>query len=177
MSRDGSCLCGAVRYRVDGPLREILGCHCVECRRWAGHAWTATAARAADLEIAGSADLHWVPSPRSEHGAERGFCVRCGASLFWRVPGWDRVSIAAGTLDEPSYYQYVDSDIDPTRVYFYYVESISLKGVREKFTPVIRAPAKRPAAGASPAAGPSPAPASPSPSAAPASPSPSPGGR
>ena len=93
----------------------------------------------------------------------------------------------AGTLDEPSYYQYVDSTIDPTRPYFYYVESISLKGVREKFTPVIKAPAKRPAPGASPAAtspapGASPAPASPAPAASPvaspappASPSPPPG--
>jgi len=75
----------------------------------------------------------------------------------------------AGTLDEPRYYQYVDTDIDPTRGYFYYVESISLKGVREKFTPVIKAPPKRPLAGASPAAG-SASPASPSP----ASPSPAP---
>ena len=102
MSRGGGCLCGAVRYTVDGLLREVLVCHCVECRRWAGHAWTATAARTTDLEIGDTTDLRWLPSPRSEHGAERGFCVRCGASLFWRVPGWDRVSISAGTLDEPS---------------------------------------------------------------------------
>jgi hypothetical protein len=57
----------------------------------------------------------------------------------------------AGTLDEPRFYQYVDTDIDPTKGYFYYVESISLKGVREKFTPVIKAKAKRPLPGASPA--------------------------
>jgi hypothetical protein len=93
---------------------------------------------------------------------------------------WVRINAkpiaGAGTLDEPSYYQYVDADIDPTRPYFYYVESISLKGVREKFTPVIKAPPKRPAQGAA-AASPSPAaPAAPSPaaSAPPASPSPSP---
>jgi hypothetical protein len=66
----------------------------------------------------------------------------------------------AGTLDEPRFYQYVDTDIDPTKGYFYYVESISLKGVREKFTPVIKAKPKRPLPGASPA----PASASPAPS-------------
>ena len=75
----------------------------------------------------------------------------------------------AGTLDEPRYYQYVDTDIDPTRGYFYYVESISLKGVREKFTPVIKAAPKRPLPGASPA---SPAPAPP-PSPSSTAPSPS----
>jgi hypothetical protein len=81
---------------------------------------------------------------------------------------WVRINAkpipGAGTLDEPSYYQYVDTDIDPTRGYFYYVESISLKGVREKFTPVIKAKPKRPLPGASPSE------ASPAPPASPAAP-------
>jgi hypothetical protein len=102
MKREGGCLCGAVRYAVDGPLREILVCHCVECRRWAGHAWAATAARNQDLEIRDAGDLRWFASPRSEHGADRGICSRCGASLFWRVSDWTRTSIGAGTLDDPS---------------------------------------------------------------------------
>ena len=98
--RTGGCVCGAVRYEVRGPLRQILVCHCVECRRWAGRAWTATAARLDDLVIEG--DVVWFRSPRSEYGADRGICSRCGASLFWRGPGLDRISIGAGTLDDPS---------------------------------------------------------------------------
>jgi hypothetical protein len=82
----------------------------------------------------------------------------------------------AGTLDEPSFYQYLDSDIDPTKGYFYYVESISLKGVREKFTPVIKAGPKRPLAGASPTSA-SPAPAPSATAHPPVLPSPSPPGR
>lgn len=50
----------------------------------------------------------------------------------------------AGTIDEPQEYVFVDSEIDPTKDYYYYIESISLGGVREKFSPVIRSPAKRP---------------------------------
>lgn len=95
-------MCGAVRYAVTGPLREILVCHCVECRRWAGRAWAATAVPVADLAVADSGDLRWLPSPRSDHGAERGFCGCCGSSLFWRVPGGERVSVSAGTLDDPA---------------------------------------------------------------------------
>ena len=72
MSAQGGCLCGAVRYTVDGPLREILVCHCLECRRWAGRAWTATAARVADFDIVDPDAVRWIPSPDSEHGAERG---------------------------------------------------------------------------------------------------------
>lgn len=48
----------------------------------------------------------------------------------------------AGTVDEPRAYVYVDATIEPGKAYWYYVESISLAGVREKFTPVFRSKAK-----------------------------------
>jgi len=51
----------------------------------------------------------------------------------------------AGTTDEPQMYVFVDEEIDPSRDYFYYIESISLGGVRETFSPIIKASAKRPA--------------------------------
>lgn len=50
----------------------------------------------------------------------------------------------AGTTDEPSYYLFVDTTNDPHKVYYYYVESISMSNVREHFTPVFRARAKLP---------------------------------
>ncbi len=52
----------------------------------------------------------------------------------------------AGTTDEPQKYVYVDDAIDPTRGYFYYIESISIDSVREKFSPVIAIGPKQPAA-------------------------------
>jgi len=52
----------------------------------------------------------------------------------------------AGTSDESHSYAFVDDTIDPAKEYFYYVESISIDGVREKFTPVNRAKAKIPPA-------------------------------
>ena len=39
----GGCLCGAVRFSVAGPLRDVLICHCAECRRWTGAPGTFTA--------------------------------------------------------------------------------------------------------------------------------------
>ena len=49
----------------------------------------------------------------------------------------------AGTSDETHKYEYRDDTIDPCKEYWYYVESISTKGSREKFTPTFRAPPKR----------------------------------
>lgn len=97
----GSCLCGKVRFQVRGPLRDVLICHCRECRRWSGHAFAATAARRVDLVIEGTS-LVWSASPDSESGARRGFCRSCGSNLFWDSAESPNISIAAGALDEPT---------------------------------------------------------------------------
>ena len=98
----GQCICGAVRFEVNGPLRNVVLCHCTECRRWAGHAWPATAAPFDELEFSEDRGLRWIDSPDSEHDARRGFCGECGSSLFWQIPGKRTVSIAAGCLDAPT---------------------------------------------------------------------------
>lgn len=54
--------------------------------------------------------------------------------------------LGAGTTDETTKYEFRDDTIDPCKDYWYYVESISTRGAREKFTPVFKAPAKRRAA-------------------------------
>ena len=98
----GRCLCGAVRFEVRGPLRDVLLCHCAECRRWSGHVFAATSAQKSDLVLLESDALRWVVSPESESEARRGFCAECGSSLFWDAPARDTISIAAGSLDEPT---------------------------------------------------------------------------
>jgi len=98
----GSCLCGAVAYEVRGPMRDILLCHCVECRRWSGAVGAFAATRSDDLAIGETATLRWVDSPGSDHGARRAFCVECGSSLFWQAAGSERIGVAAGTLDQPT---------------------------------------------------------------------------
>lgn len=47
-----------------------------------------------------------------------------------------RVIEGAGTTDEPTAYEYVDRGVDPRKTYYYYVESISMDGVRKRFTPI-----------------------------------------
>jgi hypothetical protein len=98
----GRCLCGAVSYEVRGPLRDVLICHCEECRRWHGHVSASAAARKEDLVLLQQRGLRWIRSPRSEADARRGFCAKCGSSLFWDPPRRETISIAAGTLDDAS---------------------------------------------------------------------------
>lgn len=94
----GHCLCGGVRYELRGPLRDVIICHCSRCRRTHGHVGAYTSVPEPSLTLVADGTLRWYVADERE----RGFCGRCGASLFWRVTGADRVSIAAGTLDQPT---------------------------------------------------------------------------
>jgi hypothetical protein len=95
--RSGGCLCGAVRYRVEGALRPIVYCHCGQCRRTHGHFAAYTSVPSKALELVEQRGLAWF---RSSAEAERGFCRECGASLFWRRTGGDDCGLAAGSLDD-----------------------------------------------------------------------------
>ena len=92
----GRCECGAIRYRLAGPAREVIACHCSQCRRTSGHFWAATSVASDDLVLTHDAGLTWF---RSSDVARRGFCSLCGSSLFYEMDGEGRVSIGAGTLD------------------------------------------------------------------------------
>ena len=84
----GGCLCGAVRYEVRGALRGILVCHCVECRRYHGTSGAYTAVARSGLRLIDpEAQLRWFPGRRAPPAVQRGFCGRCGSSLFWRDAG------------------------------------------------------------------------------------------
>jgi hypothetical protein len=100
-TRTGGCLCGGVRYRIDGPCRDIVNCHCANCRRTHGHVAAYTAIDLADLTLQSDATLQWYHD--AAPNTYRGFCNRCGASLFWdRRDGRGRLSVAAGSLDDSS---------------------------------------------------------------------------
>ncbi len=93
---EGSCLCGAVRYEVRGPLRPVIYCHCQQCRKSTGHYMAATAAAREDLVLTEDRGLKWY---RSSDVARRGFCGTCGSTLFWEADNRGHIAIAAGTLD------------------------------------------------------------------------------
>jgi hypothetical protein len=98
-SATGGCLCGAVRYRLFGPLRDVINCHCGQCLRTHGHFAAYTSVTRAAFALVERRGLKWF---NSSDRARRGFCRHCGASLFWEKADGQSVSIAAGTFDQPS---------------------------------------------------------------------------
>ncbi len=96
----GQCACGAIDFRITGPLRPVVNCHCHRCRRITGHHMAATSAGIEDIDVAGEDRLRWY---QAAPGVFYGFCPECGASLFWRNDDEpERWSISAGALDPPT---------------------------------------------------------------------------
>ncbi len=98
-SSHGSCLCGDVRFTVDWPSLWVAHCHCTLCQRAHGAAfvtWFGMADDRARIDDAAGSLRWFVSSP----GAERGFCARCGSSLFFRSHRWPgELHIALANLE------------------------------------------------------------------------------
>lgn len=97
--RTGHCLCGAVRFSVRGEVREVVACHCSQCRRQTGHFLASTNVPDAHLEVEGADNVRWY---RASDFARRGFCSTCGSLMFWKAEALDHISILAGAFDEPT---------------------------------------------------------------------------
>lgn len=93
----GGCLCGAVRYEVSGPLRDVVNCHCSMCQRLHGNFGPHSKAHKADIHIVRGDGLAWY---KTSDVARRGFCRKCGTSLFWEPFELAATGIVAGTLDD-----------------------------------------------------------------------------
>lgn len=97
----GGCLCGQIRYALQGPLADIQLCHCSQCRKAQGSAFAANIpAQASQLRFTAGADA--LVSYESSPGKTRIFCGRCGSPLFSQttnLPGVVRLRV--GSLDEP----------------------------------------------------------------------------
>jgi hypothetical protein len=98
--RTGGCLCGVVRFKTNGRLREVIACHCSQCRRQSGHFYAATSIEDTGLAVTGGENITWYGASET---ARRGFCRHCGSALFWKKSHGSAVtSILAGAFDQPS---------------------------------------------------------------------------
>lgn len=110
----GSCLCGDLRFQAQLPSKWAAHCHCTLCQRAHGApvvTWVGFEAPKVRIDDPQSR-LHWY---ESTPGAERGFCDRCGTTLFFRSQRWaGELHIVRSNFDgpvdrEPAVHVYYDS--------------------------------------------------------------------
>jgi hypothetical protein len=80
----GKCLCDGVRFEITGKLGPLGYCHCTECRRANGTAFSANAdVQRADLWFTSGDAL--LREFESSPGRFRAFCSRCGSPIYKRT--------------------------------------------------------------------------------------------
>ena len=94
----GSCLCGAVRYEVDGPFKSMVNCHCSMCRKHHGAAFATfvDAPLAGFRWLSGQGNIDAYPSSAQ---ATRPFCRQCGSVTPTLLPQLDVALCPAGNLE------------------------------------------------------------------------------
>lgn len=95
---DCACLCGAVAFTVPGPAGPVTACHCRQCRKLSGHYSASFDVDESGLVLtSGSALSEYVTPGRGR----RGFCNRCGSSLWFRSARGE-FSVEAGSVTGPT---------------------------------------------------------------------------
>ena len=82
--RSGGCLCGQVRYEINGSIRDSVACYCKMCQRDTGNFLVANQLEEENLTLLSDESLAWYASSEN---AKRGFCKHCGSPLFFKAKG------------------------------------------------------------------------------------------
>ena len=93
----GKCLCGGIKFTTKGFHREVSNCHCIQCMKTHGNFAAYTRVNDNCLNFLNKKTLKWF---KSSNKAKRGFCFRCGASIFFKVNKSKTTSISAGMFDK-----------------------------------------------------------------------------
>lgn len=93
----GSCLCGAVRFRIEGEFERFYLCHCSHCRKDTGsaHAANLFSATARVQWLTGGDKVTTYTLPATRHA--RCFCPICGSVLPHAAGQF--LAVPAGSLD------------------------------------------------------------------------------
>jgi hypothetical protein len=103
---EGGCACQAVRYRVTAKPVAMLNCHCRDCQRSSGTAYSSilVVPAPAFTLLQGAPRAHETLA-ESGNRVRREHCPTCGAPLFARnasLTGF--VGIRPASLDDPSWF-------------------------------------------------------------------------
>jgi len=119
MESKGGCLCGAIRYEVQGEPLRVFGCHCRDCQKSSGSVMHLGIVFArSNLAILTGEPASYAHKGDSGRKIVRHFCANCGSGIYNEpevIP--DAIVLKWGSLDDassvsPSYELYTRSKPD-----------------------------------------------------------------
>ncbi|ASJ73094.1 GFA family protein [Granulosicoccus antarcticus] len=101
----GGCLCGEVQYESTAEPLMVAACHCTNCRKQSGTAFSMNIGVPADsVSVTGGSLTTYEDAGASGEPVLRKFCNKCGSPILTNLKAADGVSfIKAGTLDDSSW--------------------------------------------------------------------------
>jgi hypothetical protein len=101
---EGGCLCGRVRYSADVDPAFVGVCHCTDCQKFSGSAFsTVIGMPAPALKVTGTLKT-FTKSGGSGRPIHRSFCPDCGSGIMDEADALPGVAMVnAGTLDDPGW--------------------------------------------------------------------------
>lgn len=99
-THSGSCLCGEVRYTVEGSFTRFYLCHCQHCRKDTGSAHAANLFSPGGrlTWLSGTEKVRQFNLPATRHS--RSFCTTCGSALPSVQMDGALIVVPAGSLDD-----------------------------------------------------------------------------
>ena len=98
-SLSASCLCKGINMTINGEFRPVVNCHCIQCTKTHGNYAAYTSVLEENISYKSKSTLKWFVSSAK---AKRGFCKKCGASVFFKRLGSRAISISAGLFKNPT---------------------------------------------------------------------------
>jgi len=95
MDATGKCLCSAVTFVAHDVEPGLHICHCSMCRRFAGGPTFCAGVGSVTFD-----GVEQIGRYASSPWADRGFCMRCGSSLFYRLTASDHYILHLGAFDD-----------------------------------------------------------------------------
>ncbi|NRA61139.1 MAG: GFA family protein [Psychrobium sp.] len=95
----GSCLCGAIKIEILGPISDIIHCHCSLCRKSCGTAYATNGfVQSKDLKMVQGAQS--LGSFELRPGKRRHFCTICASPIYSsNEQDANRLRLRLGILD------------------------------------------------------------------------------
>ena len=101
--RTASCRCGQLRATATGEPVRVSVCHCLDCKKRTGSAFSAQARWPAEQVLIEGESKPWLHLADSGNEITHHFCPDCGSTLHYSIAGkFDGlVAIPLGAFDDP----------------------------------------------------------------------------
>ncbi len=119
-----SCLCGSIKLKIKGKLRHVINCHCSQCMKTHGNYASYTSTLEKNIEFISKKNLKWFHSSKN---AKRGFCSKCGASIFYKRSNNENISVSAGMFKNPTNLKTHSNIFTKKKLDYYKLDSKTLK--------------------------------------------------